>query len=105
MRENIAPENAHIVLAGEYDIARKAELTRALAEIGNGHPVSIDMNAVTYVDSTFLAELAAMRLRRAERPVTLIGVQPNVERIFRIAKLDRFFIFQTPPASDPQSRR
>lgn len=104
MRENIAPENAHIVLAGEYDIARKAELVQALAGIGNGHPVTIDMHAVTYVDSTFLAELAAMRLRRAERPVTLIGVQPNVERIFRIAKLDRFFIFQA-PASDPQSRR
>ncbi len=98
MRENIAPENAHLVLAGEYDIARKAELTQTFAAIGNGHPVSIDMRGVTYVDSTFLAELAAMRLRRGERPVTLIGVQPNVERIFRIARLDRFFVFK-PPSS------
>lgn len=83
----------HVKLWGEYDIARKQELGAAFASI-NGEPVTIDMSEVTYVDSTFLHELASMRLRCQERPVTLVGVQANVARILEIAKLDRFFIFR-----------
>ena len=84
----------HIELTGEYDIARKGELSAAFAAVANGQPVTIDMRQVSYVDSTFLGELAAMRIRPIERTVTLVGVQPNVARILRIAKLDRFFGFR-----------
>jgi anti-anti-sigma regulatory factor len=35
-----------------------------------------------------------MRLRHVESPVTLIGVHPHVARVFRLAKLDRFFAFR-----------
>ena len=82
-----------ITLSGEYDIARKQELA-AIFGATNGESVTIDMSDVTYVDSTFLNELASMRLRRQERPVTLVGVQPNVSRILQIAKLDRFFLLR-----------
>jgi anti-anti-sigma factor len=87
------PRTHHIELSGEYDIARKPELAAAFANV-DGAPVTIDMSEVTYVDSTFLGELMAMRLRLEERPVTLIGVKPGVARIFSIASLDRFFMFR-----------
>jgi anti-anti-sigma factor len=94
MRDERPSGNHHIELAGEYDIARRQEVAVRFSSITNGAPVTIDMSQVTYVDSTFLNELAAMRLRLHERPVTLVGVQPNIARILRIAKLDRFFLFQ-----------
>ncbi len=82
-----------IVLCGEYDLARKHELAMRFAAVTNGDPVSIDMRGVTYVDSTFLNALASLRLRLEERPVTLVGVRPNVARIIALSKLDRFFAF------------
>lgn len=97
----MSSDDYDIVLEGEYDIARRSELSELLASIANGEPVTIDMTRVSYVDSTFLGELTAMRLRSAERPVTLVGVQPNIARIFQLAKLDRFFSFR--PSSRPES--
>lgn len=81
-------------MRGEYDIARKDELTETFGSVTNGPFVTIDMTDVTYVDSTFLAAITAMRLRLADAPVTLLGVQPNVVRILQLAKLDRFFTFE-----------
>lgn len=83
-----------IALSGEYDIARKDELTEMFGSVTSTVPITIDMTDVTYVDSTFLAAIAAMRLRLADIPVTLLGVQPNVARILQLAKLDRFFTFE-----------
>jgi anti-anti-sigma factor len=94
MSDYPVPEAHYITLAGEYDIARKSELAETFGTITNGLPAIIDMSQVTYADSTFLSELAAMRLRSEERPVTLVGVQPNIARLLRLTKLDRFFIFQ-----------
>lgn len=93
MSQKIGLEH-RIELAGEYDIARKRELAATFAALTNGCPVAIDMSRVSFVDSTFLSELAAMRLRHVEHPVTLVGVHPHVARVFRLAKLDRFFAFR-----------
>jgi len=84
-------------LLGEYDIARKDELRAIFAHVGessNGDPITIDMSRVTYVDSTFLNELASMCLRRQGQPVTLVGEHPNTLRILQLAQLDRFFAFR-----------
>ena len=94
MGQNNGSPTHQITLSGEYDLARKQELGSIFASITNGDPVTLDMSRVTYVDSTFLNELASMRMRYQERPVTLVGVQANVARILRIAKLDRFFTFR-----------
>lgn len=84
----------HLMLSGEYDIARRQELTDIFRAVEGG-PVTMDMSDVSYIDSTFLAELAAMRFRLNGTSVTLVGVQPNIARVLRIAKLDHFFIFQS----------
>ncbi|HZV77885.1 MAG TPA: STAS domain-containing protein [Candidatus Babeliales bacterium] len=94
MRDDTAVGQHYVELDGEYDLARKDELTAVFASITNGAPVTIDMTRVTYVDSSFLNELATMRVRLNGRPVTLIGVQPNIARVLQITKLDRFFTLQ-----------
>jgi anti-anti-sigma factor len=94
MHQEASTDPRVITLAGEYDIARRPELAELLDSVTGGAPVTIDMSAVKYVDSTFLGELTKMRLRLAEVPVTLLGVHPNVARIMHIAKLDRFFTFR-----------
>jgi anti-anti-sigma factor len=83
-----------LTLSGEYDIARRQELTALFRSQIDGGPVTIDMTDVSYVDSTFLAELAAMRFRLNGSQVTLVGVQPNIARVLQLAKLDRFFVFR-----------
>lgn len=85
----------HLMLSGEYDIARREELTTLFRAVQGG-PVTMDMTQVSYIDSTFLAELAAMRFRLNGTSVTLVGVQPNIARVLKIAKLDHFFTFQSP---------
>ncbi len=92
MSQNGSVDQHHIRLCGEYDIARKGELAETFASITNGDAVTLDMSDVTYVDSTFLNELASMRLRCQERTVTLVGVRANVARILAITKLDRLFL-------------
>lgn len=87
------PEYQHIELEGEYDLARKEELASHLGSLLESAPVTIDMRNVTYVDSTFLGELASLRVRLENQPVTLLGAQPNVKRVLAITKLDRFFTF------------
>jgi len=96
MTDDIAAGQHYVELDGEYDLARKDELTAIFASITNGAPVTIDMTRVTYVDSSFLNELATIRARLNGRPVTLIGVQPNIARVLQITKLDRFFTFRAP---------
>jgi len=85
----------HVTLSGEYDIARRQELMDLFRSIQGG-PVTMDMTDVSYIDSTFIAELATMRFRLDGSSVTLVGVQPNIARVLQVAKLDRFFIFGSP---------
>ncbi len=83
--------NRPVKLNGEYDLSRKAELASILSRLSFNDPILIDMTDVTFVDSTFLHELAILQSRcRGGAPV-LVGVQPNVQRIMRITGLDRHF--------------
>jgi anti-anti-sigma factor len=83
----------YVQLIGEYDLSRQPEVAQCFAALPGGRPITIDMRQVTYVDSTFLGELAALRFRLQEIPVTLLGVRPNVARVLEIVKFDRFFVF------------
>ena len=58
-------------LVGEYDIADKATLARLFGSLAPDGPAAIDMTGVTYVDSTFLHELYALRSRLSAHVVTL----------------------------------
>ena len=61
-------------LAGEYDLADKAHLTEVFGTLPPNGPAVIDMTAVTYIDTTFLHEVDALRLRLKGHRVTLVGL-------------------------------
>jgi anti-anti-sigma factor len=81
----------HIALDGEYDVTRKQELGSLLESLEGSDPLVIDVTKVTYVDSTALRELSALRLRNPARPITLLGANGNVRRIFQLVSFDRVF--------------
>lgn len=81
-------------LAGEYDIARQAELDAELAKAYSASAVVLDMREVTYIDSTALTCFIRLQKRLKENGpgrVQLSGVRPNVRRIFELTNLDQIF--------------
>jgi anti-anti-sigma factor len=82
----------HIVrLTGEYDLTRRDELAAIFSKLDGDGEIVIDMGDVTYVDSTVLRELAALRLRDQERSVFLRGVRAPIRHILSIVGFDRIF--------------
>jgi len=64
---------------------------RALTAGGEG-PVILDLSRVTFVDSSGLgAIVAAMKLLAPRRALELAALTPNVERVFRLTRLDSVF--------------
>jgi anti-anti-sigma factor len=89
--------NRPVILHGEYDLSRKAELASILSRLSFNEPILIDMTDVSFVDSTFLHELAILQSRCLGGAPVLVGVQPNVRRILRITGLDRHFTLHPAP--------
>lgn len=67
------------------------EAVRQAAGDGPGRVV-LDLSAVTFLDSSGLGALVgAMKLLGPERPLELAGLTPNVERVFRLTRMDSVF--------------
>jgi anti-anti-sigma factor len=91
MRAQSDPSVKRIELVGEYDLSRKDEVARLFGSI-NGEPsVVIDMAKVSYIDSTFLNELGALRLRDESRSIRLSRPNEHVRRILKIVNFDEVF--------------
>lgn len=72
--------------------------------IGNGRdPVIIDMQAVDFLDSSGLGAMIAVRKSMAgDRRLILRGLTPNVERVFRLTRMDAVFDLRpADPLADP----
>ncbi|HET6275325.1 MAG TPA: STAS domain-containing protein [Candidatus Cybelea sp.] len=80
-----------VSLEGEYDLSRRDEVAALFGALDGNGPAIVDMAKVTYVDSSFLYELVALRSRLKEWGVTLRGVQPPIRRVFQITSLHRLF--------------
>ncbi|MFY9883158.1 MAG: STAS domain-containing protein, partial [Candidatus Cybelea sp.] len=80
-----------IELCGEYDLSTKEEIASLFGSLRAGGPAVIDMTKVTYIDSTFLHELAGLRSRFMPHPITLLGVSEHLERLFHIMNFDHLF--------------
>lgn len=64
-------------------------------------PVLLDMRRVDFMDSSGLGSMIAVRKALPEAiPVILAGLSPNVERVFRLTRMDS--IFEIRPASTLQ---
>lgn len=91
---------ALIMLSGEYDIARQDELNVLLEPAYSSSEVTLDMNAVTYIDSTALTCLIRLHKRLRENGdgrVRMIGARRNVRRILELTKLDLVFDLANEP--------
>lgn len=86
---------AVVAVAGEIDAANVSALRGHLDDLlaKGEHNFVIDLTDVAFMDSSGLATLVQLfkRVRIGEGDVRLCGLQPKVERVFELIRLDRVF--------------
>ena len=84
---------AVIRLAGELEVGRKDEIAGALALTGNESGVLLDFSAVSYADSTSLAELLRFRDEASKQdvPVAIVIGSKQFARLIQYAGLSHAF--------------
>ncbi|HYL27989.1 MAG TPA: STAS domain-containing protein [Candidatus Nitrosotalea sp.] len=80
-----------VALDGEWDFSRKDELAALLGTLERDGAATIDIKGVSYADSTLLSVLAALRMKFAEVPITLLGPQPQIRRLLKLVQFDKLF--------------
>jgi len=90
-KANAQARELRVELSGEYDLSRKEELGLLFAALPVDRSAVIDLSRVTYVDSTFLHELAALHCRLKEQVVALVGASSAIRRVLGIMGFDRLF--------------
>jgi|GEM_PF-2529123 anti-anti-sigma factor len=78
-------------LVGEYDLGDKDTLAALFGALTPDGAVVIDMTKVTYIDSTFLHQIDALRLRLKKQRITLLGVNKWVRNILHLVDFDHLF--------------
>jgi len=80
-------------LVGELDVSRRSELRTALSQATGGRAVLIDLGAVSYLDSTVIADLLRFRAEADEngRLVALLIGSRQVARVLEYAGLAQAF--------------
>lgn len=83
-------------LTGEVDLATASTLEEALGEIeSDGHPLIIDLSAVSFLDSSGLSVLvkARQRLERTDgtNGLRLVVSRPIIRRVFEVTGLADVF--------------
>ncbi len=104
-------------LDGDLDFSRKAELEELLAGAETSDIAIIDLRDATYMDSSVLSCLTALKKHMAERGtaavVRIAGANESILRIFHICGLDKIFqLYETiaqahegPPANRVPTQR
>ncbi|WP_127126337.1 STAS domain-containing protein [Georgenia sp. SYP-B2076] len=66
----VLKDRVRLVLAGEHDLATKAELHEAVREaVRYGRPVEVDTRHVTFMDSSAIATLSRLIQHTNDRPI------------------------------------
>jgi anti-anti-sigma factor len=93
-----------VKLSGEYDLTRRDELAAAFDSIGGDvATLVLEVGDVTFVDSSFLNELARLRQRLTGCEITLVGANAQLRRIFAIVAFERIFRFEDQEPATRQS--
>ena len=86
------PDGVQIALSGELDLASAARLEDELKSIEGSNPgvVVLDLQALSFMDSSGLRALLAADARARERGGRLVIVRGDerVQRVLRITRLD-----------------
>ncbi|WP_433328425.1 STAS domain-containing protein [Spirillospora sp. CA-294931] len=97
LRTYVAPCDRYTLLLvhGEIDLTTATALREELVRLVDADrlPVLVDMNAVTFFDSTGLSTLVAAHRHAAERGVAfaLVALPDRVRLIFEITCVDKLF--------------
>jgi anti-anti-sigma factor len=84
-------------LPGEWDVARKSELTELLAQGQLADQVRLDFSETAYMDASALGCLIRLKndlVQRGKTDIRLNGVNGNLQRLFEITGLDRVFTIE-----------
>jgi anti-sigma B factor antagonist len=85
-----------VTLTGEVDIFNSADLKKTLTELLKQHDGNLYLHCekLDYIDSTALGALVAVMktVKSNNREMHLVGVKPNLMKLFRITNLDTVFI-------------
>jgi anti-sigma B factor antagonist len=83
-----------IRLIGEFDLARKDELSRTLGALDECDAVLIDLAAVPYLDSTALGCFVGLKARIARHGgvVGFSNASRSIKKLFSICGLDKVFL-------------
>lgn len=108
MQLTVTDTDSHLriaVLETRIDAAIATQFKDRLREILMQYrkPVEMDMQAVDFMDSSGLGAMIALRKALPEsRPLMLTGLTPNVERVFRLTRMDTVFDIRPAPQSKEQ---
>jgi anti-anti-sigma factor len=89
------PRAITLTLSGDLNVASRRGLERKLNPARDYDVAIIDMSAVRYIDSSAIGALVELRHdmigggRRGH--LRLVGVAPQLQRVFKICSLDRVF--------------
>jgi anti-anti-sigma factor len=81
---------ALVVLAGVYDLSRRAELEERLGPASAARMVILDMREVVAIDSSALWSFLALKKRMSQHGpgvVRLVGVPPSIRRTLGLSRL------------------
>jgi anti-anti-sigma factor len=86
---------ARLRLGGELDFARKTELAAMLAPLAAEATAIIDLRSVRFLDtsalSCFIALRRAMLATHGSARIVIVGLRPELVRVFHLAGLTEAF--------------
>lgn len=89
------PDATIVRLKGEVDLRTSPQLRGAFLDLLDEKPARIilDLTGVSYIDSSGVGTIVELKRRAAKTgsTIVLVGLQPRVQSLFEITKLDKFF--------------
>lgn len=88
------PDTIVISLRGEVDLHQSPTLRRVLLDaVAKGAPVLVEMQSVSYIDSSGVASLveALQTARKRKTGFSLVAVSDPALRVLQLARLDKVF--------------
>ena len=96
MKVTHSDSEAVLTVTGDINMTTSPRMRAALIDVASGRPeeVVVDLEGVTYIDSSGIATLveALQRARREGRRLVLRGLRESIRAVFRLARLDEVFI-------------
>ena len=85
------PRATILELKGSFDIFQRDELTTAVSAIASEPYVVVDLNSVTYADSTILSEIVRLHrsITASAGSLVLVGASSMIRRLLNVTGLDR----------------